>query len=52
MTSVGKYANINAKVRAMKSSLLSEQDIKQLANAENLTAFVSILRQKNYVAGL
>ncbi|RKY80675.1 hypothetical protein DRQ07_05320 [candidate division KSB1 bacterium] len=49
MTSVGKYANINAKVRAMKSSLLSEQDIKQLANAENLTAFVSILRQKNYV---
>jgi len=48
VTAVGTYAHINAKVRAMKSQLLSEQDLEKLAGSPDLSAFVSFLEKNLY----
>ena len=48
MTAVGTYANLNAKIRAMKSQLFSRQDLERLSVSPDLPAFISLLEKNSY----
>jgi len=49
MPSVGTYAHINAKVRAMKSLLLEQRDFDALAASESLSAFADLLAERLHI---
>ena len=48
MTRVGDYAFINAKVRAMRSRMLTDAQIEELLAAQNLEGAVLALRETSY----
>ncbi|MCD6116211.1 V-type ATPase subunit [bacterium] len=48
MTAVGTYANLNAKIRAMKSQLFSRQELEKLSASPDLPAFISFLEKSGY----
>ncbi|MCK4533472.1 V-type ATPase subunit [bacterium] len=48
MNSIGKYAFINAKVRAMLGSMLSAETIDALIHSKDIDEFCDILKGSNY----